>query len=131
MSRESSITARKTGMAFLLAVGMCLLSVGDAPAGKKTHKSGKTTPTPSPVGEANGVAHRVAALEEGLAETQEALAETQAALEETREALGETQDVLLSVMERVMDLEDAVVALDARIAALEEAAAAPVVEPVP
>ena len=118
MRRESSIMARKTWMACLLALGLCLLTVADVPAGKK-NRSNTTTPppNPSPVGEANGIAHRVAALEAAQAETDE---------------------ILSLVMERVMTLEDqvralqeAVLILDARVAALEEAAIEPEPEPDP
>jgi len=106
MSQSRELFSRKGFWICLLAAALACVWVSDAFAGKNKGNGGG----PSDQGLANGVAHRVAALETGLAETQAALAETQVVLDA---ALGE-----------IDSLSTQVAALEARVALLEAAAAA-------
>lgn len=99
MSQSRELFSRKGFWICLLAAALACAWVSDAFAGKGKGTGGG----PSDQGLANGVAHRVAALEAGLAETQTALV---AALEEI--------DALTA---HVADLE-------ARVTLLESAAVA-------
>lgn len=107
MLRLDSTRFRKYVLTCLLAVSVGGLGMGtDVFAGKN-----KNGPNPSDTGAANGVAHRVAALEAAVANTQDAL------------LLAIEQITVLE--EDVTLLEGDVSALEARVAALEAAATAP------
>lgn len=107
MSQTRELFSRKGFWICLLAAAFACAWVSDAFAGKKGSNSGP----PADNGLANGVAHRVAALEAAMAGTQTALAE---ALDRITLLEG---DVTL--------LEGQVADLNGRVAALEAAAAAP------
>ena len=102
MSRQGWTTFRKISAVCLLAALLgAFWANSDAAAGNKKSN-------PSPQGQANGVAHRVAALEAAVA----AQAEQIAALEE----------VVLGLDDAIAGLEAQIADLDARVAALEAAA---------
>lgn len=101
LRHESS--TRKWIAAFVLVALVCLYwMVSNASAGNKKSN-------PSDTGAANGVAHRVAALEAAQAETEDAIA-----------LLIETVGALQG---DVTALQDQVVALETRVQALEDGAA--------
>lgn len=96
MSQETHIFSRKgLWICAIAAVLACAWMCSDAFAGKKGNNA-------SDQGQANGVAHRVDALEAAMADTQTALADA---------------------LDRITLLEGDVTALEARVAALEAAAA--------
>ena len=101
MSRQGLTTFRKISAVCLIAALLGMFWVGsDAGAGNKKSN-------PSAQGQANGVAHRVAALEATVA----AQAEQIATLQEVVEGVGGALD----------DLQMQIDALDARVALLEGA----------
>jgi hypothetical protein len=98
MSQETSIFSRKGLWICAVAAALaCAWMCSDAFAGKKGNNA-------SDQGQANGVAHRVDALEAAMADTQSALADA---------------------LDRITLLEGDVTDLETRVAALEAAAAAP------
>lgn len=116
MSRDHWRRIGRTALACTLALAVALIwAVGDASA--KRNRS--NTPNPSDTGAANGVAHRVAALEGQLAETQDVLMELMDAVATLQETVEDLEgDVVL--------LQDEVADLDARLDAVEaEVATAP------
>jgi len=105
MSQDKQLFTRK-GL-WICAIGAalaCAWICSDAFAGKKGNNA-------SDQGQANGVAHRVAALEAALADTQDALAGA--------------VDRITALEGDVTLLEGHVADLEARVLALESAAAAP------
>jgi septal ring factor EnvC (AmiA/AmiB activator) len=103
MSESTHLFSKKgLWICVLAALVVCAWMCADAFAGNKKSN-------PSDQGAANGVAHRVAALEAALAETQTDLAEAQ-------QQIAALDADLATVEGQVADLED-------RVAALESAAA--------
>jgi chromosome segregation ATPase len=93
----------------IAAIIACAWAASDAYAGKKNKNNGNG---PSDTGQANGVAHRVAALEAGLASALDMIA---------------VLDTDLAAVEgQVAGLETQVADLELRVQALEDAAVAPV-----
>jgi TolA-binding protein len=99
MFRLNGTALRQSGVALVLAVTMAMLwASGDVSAKNKNSN-------PSATGAANGVAHRVAALEA---------------------AVGELTEFAEEAAASIMALEDQVADLEGRVAALEAAAEEPV-----
>ena len=69
--------------------------------------AGKKAPNPSDNGAANGVAHRVTALEAALADTQDALVEAIARIDLLEDDVTTLEDEVADLEERVAALEDA------------------------
>ena len=111
---------RKIGVALALAVVVGILfASGDAAAKNKKSK-------PSAQGKANGVAHRVAALEATVGElagfAEEAAARIMALEGEVADLETEVADLEVALETEVAVLELEVADLEARVAALEAAA---------
>ncbi len=102
MSRQS--WTKLSAVCLLAALLGAFLAVSDAAAGNKKSN-------PSPQGQANGVAHRVAALEATVAAQAEQIAELEGAAMELGDA--------------VLALQSQVAALEVRVLALETATATP------
>jgi uncharacterized coiled-coil protein SlyX len=99
LSHESS--TRKWIAAFVLVTLVCLyVLVSDASAGNKKSK-------PSDTGAANGVAHRVAALEAAQAETEEAIVLLTAAIAQLQTDAASLQTQVADLEARVLLLEGA------------------------
>jgi uncharacterized coiled-coil protein SlyX len=97
-------TFRKISAVCMLVALLGVWAASDAAAGNKKSN-------PSPQGQANGVAHRVAALEATVAAQEERIAVL--------------EDVALDLADLVNGLQTQVTGLEARVAALEAAAVTP------
>ncbi len=104
MSQQTSTTFRKISAVCVLTALLGFWAASSATAGNKKSN-------PSPQGQANGVAHRVAALEATVAAQEERIAVL--------------EDVALDFGDAVLALQAQVADLQARVAALEAAAVAP------
>jgi uncharacterized coiled-coil protein SlyX len=111
MSRDRWRRLGNTVLACTLALTVALVwAAGDVSAKKDRNRN--NTPNPSDTGAANGVAHRVAALEAQLAETQDVLMEVMDAVVMLQETVEDLEGDVALLQDDVADLNDRLTAVE-------------------